>query len=67
MILLYNEILNMFKIQCENEMDYELIGTNKPYDYYKEFIMQACKIDNLNLTKVKNEYMIYSKMQNEAS
>lgn len=67
MILLYNEILNIFKIQFQNEFDYEIIGTNKDYDFYKDFIIQVCKIDDLNLTKVKNKYDLYCKMQNKAS
>lgn len=67
MILLYNEILNIFKIQYSNEFDYEIIGTNKDYDFYKDFIMQVCKIDDINLTKVKNEYNEYCKMQNKTT
>lgn len=67
MILLYNENKNLFKIQYQNDINYEIIAINKDYDFYKEFIMHICKIDNLNLTKVKSEYDIYCKMQIKTS
>ena len=66
MILLYCEKRNTFKIQFQNDIDFEIIGTNKDYDYYRDFVMNICKIDNLNLTKVKKEYIQYSKMRNKA-